>query len=141
MDKKQKRAAALKRQQELVNDAKAASKEITAEETAEFNTLQGQIDQLNREIADEERQQGGNPPAPPTPSAGAATTPPDQQRDPVGGMLQQTAVCGIGCGILQDQRGEEPPQAVDQIGGPADFPFPIGPAVGQGQAAGRFCHI
>ena len=50
MDKKQKRAAALKRQQELVNAAKAASREMTAEETAEFNTLQGQIDQLNREI-------------------------------------------------------------------------------------------
>lgn len=81
MDKKQKRAAALKRQQELVNAAKAASREMTAEETAEFNTLQGQIDQLNREIADEERQQGGNPPAPPAPSAGAPTTPPDQQRE------------------------------------------------------------
>lgn len=81
MDKKQKRAAALKRQQELVDAAKAASRAMTAEETAEFNALQGQIDQLSREITDEERQQGGNSPAPFVPSAGAPTTPPDQQRE------------------------------------------------------------
>lgn len=64
MNKKQLRAAKLLRQQELVNAAKQEKRDLTAEEQAEFNTLQGEIDDLTRQIEDEEREQGGEP-APP----------------------------------------------------------------------------
>lgn len=56
MDKKQKRQAALQRQQALVNAAKTAKREMTPEEQAEFDSLQRDIDRLATEIEEEERQ-------------------------------------------------------------------------------------
>ena len=81
MSKKQQRAAALKRQQELVNAAKNAQREMTAEEQAEFQTLQRQIETLTQEIDAEERQQ--TQPQPAAPPAVMPTATPDldgQQR-------------------------------------------------------------
>ena len=87
MDKKQKRAAALKRQQELVNAAKAASREMTAEETAEFNTLQGQIDQLNRESSRTSGPFGRCAHHAPGSAAGNRGTRPDSRTQPGEGNL------------------------------------------------------
>ena len=84
MNKKQKRNAKLKRQQELVNAAKTANRALTAEEQAEFDTLQREIEQLNTEIEAEERQLQTPPPAPaPTgdPAPAPAPTSDEQQRE------------------------------------------------------------
>lgn len=73
MNKKQKRRlAAIQRQQALVDAAKNGKRQLTAEEEAEMQTLQREIEQLTTEIAAEEEQQrslggGGTPPANPTP--------------------------------------------------------------------------
>lgn len=56
MNKKQKRAAKLLRQQELVNAAKQEKRELTAEEQAEFDALQGEIEELSRQIEAEENE-------------------------------------------------------------------------------------
>ena len=64
MNKKQKRAAKLLRQRELVNAAKQEKRDLTAEEQAEFDSLQREIDDLTREIEAEEKESGGKP-APP----------------------------------------------------------------------------
>lgn len=64
MGRKAIRAAKLLRQQELVNAAKTASRDMTAEEQAEFDSLQREIDDLSREIEAEEKESGGEP-APP----------------------------------------------------------------------------
>lgn len=64
MGRKAIRAAKLLRQQELVNAAKTASRDMTAEEQAEFDSLQREIDDLSREIEAEEKKSGGEP-APP----------------------------------------------------------------------------
>lgn len=64
MNKKQLRAAKLLRQQELVNTAKQEKRDLTAEEQSEFDRLQGEIDDLTREIETEEKEQDGEP-APP----------------------------------------------------------------------------
>ncbi len=67
MNRKEKRQQMVQRQQELLNAAKAAHRELSAEEQAEFDSLQRQIETLNAEIEQEERQQAagqaGNPPA------------------------------------------------------------------------------
>ena len=85
MNKKQQRAAALRRQQELVTAARDAQRDLTAEEQAEFQTLQRQIETLTQEIEAEEsaeRQQQNPPTAPPqaTPPAAPAPDPEAQQR-------------------------------------------------------------
>lgn len=55
MNKRQKRAMKIAAQQALVNGA--AGRELTAEESAQFDTLQREIDALTLEIEAEERQQ------------------------------------------------------------------------------------
>jgi len=90
MDKKAKRAAALQRQQALVNAAKTAKRDMTPEEQSEFDSLQRDIDRLTKEInEDEQRQQQPQPttppapPAPPAPAPAAPTAPTsgqDEQR-------------------------------------------------------------
>ena len=71
-EKQKKRLAAIQRQQALVDAAKNGKRQLTAEEEAEMQTLQREIEQLTTEIAAEEEQQrslggGGTPPANPTP--------------------------------------------------------------------------
>ena len=72
-EKQKKRLAAIQRQQALVDAAKNGKRQLTAEEEAEVQTLQREIDRLATEIAAEEEQQrslgggGGTPPTPPTP--------------------------------------------------------------------------
>ena len=80
MNKKQQRLAAIQRQQELVNAAKAANRSLSESEQAEFDSLQSKIDTLTREIADEERQQ--QQPAPAAPAATNAPTA-DQVREAI----------------------------------------------------------
>ena len=55
MNKRQLRAMKIAAQQALVNGA--AGRELTAEESAQFDTLQREIDALTLEIEAEERQQ------------------------------------------------------------------------------------
>lgn len=77
MNKKQQRAAKLKRQQELVNAARTANRALTAEEQAEFDTLQREIEALNTEIeTDEAAERALQNPAPaPAPEATPAAPP------------------------------------------------------------------
>jgi len=55
MNKKEKLRKKALRQQEIVDGAKAAQRQLTAEEQAEFDGLQREIDVLKTEIAEEER--------------------------------------------------------------------------------------
>ncbi|MGE5631716.1 MAG: hypothetical protein ACM3TR_11540 [Caulobacteraceae bacterium] len=55
MPKKEQLNKKILRQQEIVNGAKTAGRELTAEEKTEFDTLQREIDTLKTEIAEEER--------------------------------------------------------------------------------------
>lgn len=86
MDKMQKRLAAIQRQQALVKVAKDSNREMTAEEQAEFDSLQREIDTLTTEITAEENQQRSlapsqTPAAPaPTPNPAAVPTVTDEQR-------------------------------------------------------------
>lgn len=74
MNKKQQRAAKLQRQQALVNAAKAANRSLTAEEQAEFDSLQREIDQLTADIAaDEQRQNPTGTPAQAAPTSGTSS--------------------------------------------------------------------
>lgn len=83
MDKKKKRLAAIQRQQALVEAAKRAKRDMTAEEQAEFDSLQREIDRLTVEIAEDEQRSLGNqsgqanqqtaPAQAATPPAGTAT--------------------------------------------------------------------
>ncbi len=76
MNKKKKKAAKIQRQQALVNAARAANRSLTAEEQAEFDTLQRDIDQLTAEIdAEEQRQAPTGTPAPAEPTTAGAATP------------------------------------------------------------------
>lgn len=52
-------AAKALRQQELVDAAKRENRDFTAEEQAEFDTLQGEIEELARQIEAEEKELGG----------------------------------------------------------------------------------
>ena len=70
MNRKEKRQQMVQRQQELLNAARAAHRELSAEEQAEFDSLQRQIETLNVEIEQEERQQGAGQGAE-TPAEGA----------------------------------------------------------------------
>ena len=60
MDKKQQRKQKALRQKALLDAAKAANRDLTAEERAEFDALQRDIEALDAEIAqeDEQRQAG-----------------------------------------------------------------------------------
>ena len=59
--KKKKRAAKIKRQMELINAAKTASRDLTPEEQAEVEALQREIDALTLEIDSEGDSDDGNP--------------------------------------------------------------------------------
>ncbi|MEI3431716.1 MAG: hypothetical protein V8Q78_02790 [Blautia sp.] len=64
MNKKQQRQQKMLRQQEIVNAAKEAGRDLTAEEQTEFDSLQREIERLNGEIeAEEQQQRGMNPSA------------------------------------------------------------------------------
>lgn len=86
MDKKQKRLAAIQRQQALVKAAKDGNRELTSEEQAEFDNLQREIDTLTNEITAEETRQGNfiqsQTPAAPAMSPDPAAAPAigDEQR-------------------------------------------------------------
>ena len=58
MNKKAQRNAKLSRQQEIVNAAKNAGRDLTAEEQVEFDSLQREIETLNAEISAEEQNEG-----------------------------------------------------------------------------------
>ena len=64
MGRKAIRAAKVLRQQEIHDTAKQEKRDLTAEEQAEFDSLQREIDDLTREIEVEEKQQGGVPVSP-----------------------------------------------------------------------------
>ena len=57
MGKKAKRQQKVQRQQEILNTAKAAKRELSAEEQQEFDALQREIDQLTAEIDEEEKKE------------------------------------------------------------------------------------
>lgn len=57
MTKKEQRDAKIKRQREIVSAARAANRDLTEDETREFNSLQAEIDALAPAAAEEERQQ------------------------------------------------------------------------------------
>lgn len=56
MNKREELKNKLQRQQEIVNNAKLAGRNLTAEEQAEFDALQREIDNLKVEIENEERE-------------------------------------------------------------------------------------
>ncbi len=58
MTLREKRAAKIAAQEALVEGAKNAGREMTAEENKRFDSLQAEIDSLSREIEEEERSQG-----------------------------------------------------------------------------------
>ena len=64
MGRKAIRAAKVLRQQEIHDTAKQEKRDLTAEEQAEFDSLQREIDDLTREIEVEEKEQGGEPVSP-----------------------------------------------------------------------------
>lgn len=61
MGRKAIRAAKVLRQQEIHDTAKQEKRDLTAEEQAEFDSLQREIDDLTREIEAEEKESGGEP--------------------------------------------------------------------------------
>ena len=86
MDKKQQRKQKALRQKALLDAAKAANRDLTAEERAEFDALQRDIEALDAEIAQEDEQQrslGGGTPAPQP-----GTTPPPAP--PAGGRMKRS---------------------------------------------------
>lgn len=79
MNKKQIRQQKMSRQQEIVNAARTAGRDLTAEEQTEFDSLQREIETLNSEIEAEERAMGA-PSATPAPATPQADTAADTQR-------------------------------------------------------------
>lgn len=68
MDKKTIRRQKFQRQQEIVNAARAENRAMTAEESAEFQRLQGEIEALTREIDAEVPAPATNPEPEPAPN-------------------------------------------------------------------------
>jgi hypothetical protein len=123
MKKKQQRTKKLQRQQELVNTAKAAHRELTAEEQNEFDTLQREIETLNTEIAEEEQRQLGTP-APaatgtgnPAPAAAPAAPSGDEQQRAI--QAERTRISEIGTMCrdfdMDPQRFIDDGSTVDQV--------------------------
>ena len=79
MNKKQQRQQKMLRQQEIVNAAKDAGRDLTAEEQTEFDSLQREIERLDGEIAAEEQQQRGMTPQPNDPPQNLANPEADTQ--------------------------------------------------------------
>ncbi|MDE6260419.1 MAG: hypothetical protein K2M42_06090 [Oscillospiraceae bacterium] len=102
MNKKQKRAAKLLRQRELVNAAKQEKRDLTAEEQAEFDTLQGEIDDLTRQIEAEEQDQGDEP------------TPPDNTRQMVDEAISGERQRVAGITSLCRSAGVEPDRFISE---------------------------
>ena len=80
MNKKQQRQQKMLRQQEIVNAAKEAGRDLTAEEQTEFDSLQREIERLNGEIEVEEQQQRGMTPQSNAPPQNPANPEADTQR-------------------------------------------------------------
>ena len=53
MKKKDQMLAKIKRQQEITDGARAANRDLTDDETREFNNLQGEIDALRPQVEEE----------------------------------------------------------------------------------------
>ena len=86
MDKKQIRAAKIKRQQELLDAAKkAGNRSLTDTEQAEFDSLQREIDTLTEEIRAAENPQTPAAPAPAQTPTPAATANASRSADPAPG--------------------------------------------------------
>ena len=86
MDKKQIRAAKIKRQQELLDAAKkAGNRSLTDTEQAEFDSLQREIDTLTEEIRAAENPQTPADPAPAQNPTPAATANASRSADPAPG--------------------------------------------------------
>lgn len=75
MDKKTIRRQKFQRQQEIVNAARAENRAMTAEESAEFQRLQGEIEALTREIDAEVPAPATNPEPEPAPAPNPVPTP------------------------------------------------------------------
>ena len=82
MNKKQQRQQKMLRQQEIVNAAKDAGRDLTAEEQTEFDSLQREIERLDGEIAAEEQQQRGMTPQPNDPPQNLANPEAVRPNDP-----------------------------------------------------------
>ena len=82
MDKKEQRKQKALRQKALLDAAKAANRDLTPEERAEFDALQRDIEALDKDIENEERSLGGGstPQATSTGTPAAAGGQDDQQR-------------------------------------------------------------
>ena len=83
MNRKQLMQQKIFRQQQIINNAKAAHREMTAEEKSEFDALQREIEALASEIEAEERQAGENP------AEGGRQTEETQDTESVQRALQQ----------------------------------------------------
>jgi hypothetical protein len=120
MNKKQQRTKKLQRQQELVNAARTAHRELTAEEQNEFDTLQREIETLNAEIAEEDRQLGTPAPAvtgTPAPAVAPAAPSADDQQRAI--QAERTRISEIGTMCrdfdMDPQRFIDDGSTVDQV--------------------------
>lgn len=97
MNKKQQRQQKMLRQQEIVNAAKTAGRDLTAEEQAEFDSLQREIETLNGEIeAEEQAQRSANPVnVPPSAQQSQADSAADTQRAVAGERQRIREITGI----------------------------------------------
>lgn len=71
MKKKDQMLAKIKRQQEITDGARAANRDLTDDETREFNNLQGEIDALRPRL----KKKNARPPLPPSATAWRRSTP------------------------------------------------------------------
>ena len=102
MGKKQKRQQKMLRQQAILNLAKTEGRDLTAEEQAEFDGLQRDIETLTAEIEAEERQAAGQSTPPAEPQAGNSAT--DTQRAIEGERERQIELLEEGKKVIQETR-------------------------------------
>ena len=97
MSKKQKLLAAVQRQQALVNAARSANRSLSADEQAEFDTLQREIDTLRPAVEAEARQQQSAAPAATATNPTPATDPAAEQQRAIAAertrISEITAMC------------------------------------------------
>ena len=91
MNKKQQRQQKMLRQQEIVNAAKEAGRDLTAEEQTEFDSLQREIERLNGEIEAEEQQQRGMNPQPNAPPQNQTPREQSRKKEPESAPSQNSA--------------------------------------------------
>ncbi|WP_459482105.1 phage major capsid protein [Clostridium saccharoperbutylacetonicum] len=119
MDKKKLRQEKVQRQQQLLNAAKQGNRALNVEENAEFEALQREIDDLTRQIEEEERQQSQNNPNQNTGEEGIQA---ERQRaseitvlcrefnmDPQTYIQNGTSVEGVRTAILDNMRANRSP--------------------------------